>query len=168
LAGQPAQPAQQTGLLDTSAPTLVAENVYPWETKEHPMTGPKGKAYKVKTLAGNEVIVWKGDGGEYWCHGLTLGNSTYSVWGENVEKVLKDAGYGSHAVDKTIKVGDIISWPGYLHTAKVTKVVLKANGDLDPDKTMLDTKNGQRPMASMSLTDLNKEDYGTADKAWRK
>jgi len=110
--------------------------------------GPKGTDYKVKTLKGNEVRVWKGDKGETWCHGFTLGGSSgYSVYsGPDVEKVLKDANYASSAVDASLKPGDIVTFSGYQHSVKVKSVTLTADGKLDWDKTQVETKNGQEPL----------------------
>lgn len=116
--------------------------------------------------------MWKGDGGEYFCHGLTLGGSTYSVWsGTGVKTVLEDAGYGSHAVNGEIKVGDIVTWTGYKHSAIIKEVKLNANGTIDLDKTKLESKNGQRPVATQTFQQVIDE-YARLglipDKAWRK
>jgi hypothetical protein len=157
-AGQPLpQPAASNGI-DWSTLMLVGPS-NPWGNN-----GPKGQTYSVKTTAGNTIFVWKANAGENvtsFCHGLTFGGtsiqggpfSPYS--GPSVATVLKDAWQGIDAKDAV--AGNIIVWYGEggpIHSAILTNVALLQNGQLDPNNTKLDSKNGQNAQANQTLAQI--------------
>jgi hypothetical protein len=169
-AGQPQpEPAASNGI-DWSTLMLVGPS-NPWGNN-----GPKGQTYSVKTTAGNTVFVWKANAGEmvtYFCHGLTFGGTAiqggpYSPYsGPSVATILKDAWQGIDAKDAV--AGNIIVWYGEggpIHSAILTNVALLQNGQLDPDNTKLDTKNGQNGQNNLTLAQIQAI-YGTDIKIYK-
>ena len=122
---------------------------------------PKGTNFEVSTDGGSKIAGWVPyfvypENLLYWCHGHSLGTAdkfNYSVYsGTGIETVVKDE-WTSVAPEKT-KAGDIAVWTGHWgHSALFTKPVIE-NGKLNPDKSMLSTKNGQQSLAVKTLTDI--------------
>lgn len=133
---------------------LLAQNVAPWGAG-----GPTGRNYEASTDSGTTVTGWEAYSPwqiplQYWCHGHSTNSYAdfgYSVYsGPDFANVIKDE-WTNIAPDQT-KAGDIAVWTsGFDHSARFTQPVVE-KGHLSPDASMLSTKNGQRPVATMSLT----------------
>jgi hypothetical protein len=140
----------------SAAGPATQHNVRPWGPD-----GPIGSNHEANTDGGSTVPVWIGypifsEPNLYWCHGHSLdsfrtyGYSVYS--GPPMATVVKDE-WTNIAADQT-KAGDIAVWTqGFDHSAKFTAPKVEG-GALDPAGSMLSTKNGRNPLATMSLTAL--------------
>ena len=137
--------------------------VSPWPS------GPIGADYEATTDAGSTVPCWRGYPifpyeKLFWCHGHSLGTMYtygYSVYsGSPLATVLTDE-YNSIPAGQT-RAGDLAVWTaGWNHSAKFTNPVFQTGGALDHARSELSTKNGQRPLATMTL-DAIEGIYGTA------
>ncbi len=142
------------GLQRLSAPGRVRRrNVAPWGAD-----GPTGTDYDVTTDRGSTVTGWIAYSPwrvplQYWCHGHSVdsyANHGYSVYsGQNFARVVADE-WTNIPPDQT-RAGDMAVWTENMdHSAKFTDPVVQG-GQLEPDRSMLSTKNGQAPVAKMSL-----------------
>jgi hypothetical protein len=122
-----------------------------------------GEFWTVKTTKGTPILVWKGTTKDvpYFCHGATFGGDKaakgpFSPLGNEVPTIIKE-GYTEVTDLAKIKKGSVLVITGpagnVLHSAIFSTVVI-TNGEVDLGKTMLDTKNGTLPRATMSLGDL--------------
>ncbi len=133
-----------TGVLDVSGAVEVVPDFHLWPVAGTASKGPGGPVYNVKTLKGNVVKAWKIEGGQYNCHGFTVGGSKYSIIvGADLFQVLGDAGYVPRPNPAAIKNGDIVTWEGGAHSAIIKHILLKTDGTIDIDGTLVDSKNGQ-------------------------
>jgi hypothetical protein len=141
---------------------LLASDVKPW--KDEP---PKGSNFEVSTDAGSKVVAWVPyfvyeDQYLYWCHGHALGTFerfSYSVYsGVDVGTVVKDE--WTQISSATTKAGDIAVWTADLGHSALFKTPVIEKGKLNPDKSILSTKNGPQPQADKTLTDIAGT-YGT-------
>lgn len=131
-------------------------NVAPWGPG-----GPTGTDYEVTTDGGSKITGWQAYSPwrqqyRYWCHGHSADsyvNYDYSVYsGQNFGKVVADE--WTNISSAATRAGDIAVWTARMdHSAKFTDPVIN-NGQLVPDRSVLSTKNGQRPLARMTLTAL--------------
>lgn len=136
--------------------SLLRSGVRPWGAN-----GPGGADYEIATDAGSTVTGWEAymvyrDQYRYWCHGHSLdsySHDDFSVYsGPPMATVIHDE-WNNIAPSRT-RAGDIAVWTGnFDHSAKFVAPVIQ-NGQLVPDRSELSTKNGQRPLARMSLTAL--------------
>jgi hypothetical protein len=136
--------------------TRLRDRVQPWGPD-----GPTGSDFEIKTDGGSVVTGWQAymvfrDELRYWCHGHTFGSyvdDDYSVYsGSSTATVIADE-WANIPPDQT-RTGDIAVWTaGYNHSAIFTSPVV-TNGQLSPDQSRLSTKNGQRALTSMTLTQL--------------
>jgi Domain of unknown function (DUF4157) len=140
---------------------MLVHNVAPWGS------GPLGADYEVSTDSGSTLKGWSAymvfqDQLRYWCHGHSLGTYLkydYSVYsGTPMATVIKDE-WTNIKPDKT-KAGDIAVWTvdqnnsqGYSHSALFTQPVIEQD-KLSDQKSILSTKNGQSPLAFMTLAKI--------------
>jgi Domain of unknown function (DUF4157) len=132
----------------------VKHNVKPWGGD-----GPSGSNHEAPTDGGSTVSVWIAypvwnEANSYWCHGHSLGTYTrygYSVYsGPPMATAVRDE-WTNISPEKT-RAGDIAVWTSnHDHSATFTAPAVK-NGTLDPDASMLSTKNGRNPLRTMSLS----------------
>jgi len=132
----------------------LRHNVAPWGPG-----GPTGTDYEVTTDSSSTVTGWKAYSPwqvplQYWCHGhstnsfVDYGYSVYS--GSDFSQVVTDE--WTNIAPAQTRAGDIAVWTaGMDHSAKFTDPVIE-NGQLSAGKSMLSTKNGQNPVAPMTLT----------------
>ena len=139
--------------------TDTGQDSYPWGT------GPKGDVFRVKTDAGNTINAWKPhDGTTYWCHGYTFGGSTaaggpFSIWGQDVGRVLSDDGW-QHEYSCVAQADDILVFAGtnVAHSGVVFSA-FEPNGIIDETNSMLDSKWGQGSQNRSSWR-INARKYG--------
>ena len=91
---------------------------------------------------------------QYWCHGHSTNSFydySYSVYsGTNFAEVIADE--WTNILPAQAAAGNIAVWTAkFDHSARFTRPVIE-NGQLSADKSMLLTKNGQSPLAQMSLS----------------
>jgi peptidoglycan hydrolase-like protein with peptidoglycan-binding domain len=156
----------------SEAGEIVKQDVYHF--------GVAGADHRAQTDSGSTVKAWKPYApwsapyeSQYWCHGLSFG--TFFTFGYSVYSGDKDAGtvlgdeWFRLAAPEFASTGDIAAWwdpshtdengdpqPGYAHSAIFRQVVLTPGLTLDPDQTILETKNGGQAQKFASLADLNK------------
>jgi Domain of unknown function (DUF4157) len=164
--GEPATPASRSpggSQIADSAPAIqrlgalgkeLRRNVAPWGAG-----GPTGIDHEVATDVGTTVTGWQAYSPykyelQYWCHGHSTNSFydySYSVYsGTSFAKVIVDE--WTNIPPAQAAAGDIAVWTAsFDHSARFTRPVIE-NGQLSADKSMLSTKNGQNPLAQMSLS----------------
>src|SRR5690606_12686365 len=150
--------AAPTRIARLSAPRrMVAHNVHPWRDDI------SGSNLEAETDGGSIVSGWEAYSPwqiqyHYWCHGFSLGTYDrfgYSVYaGTPMRRVVQDELRAVPAHEA--RPGDIAVWtPTYDHSARFTSVSA-AGGVLDEDASRLDTKNGQQPLTTASLSEIRR------------
>lgn len=141
----------------------VTHEVRPWGA-----SGPIGSNHVAATDGGSNVEVWIAypifnQANSYWCHGHSLGTYArhgYSVYsGPPMATAVRDE--WTNVPSEQTRAGDIAVWvTRYDHSARFTAPSI-SNGTLDPDASMLSTKNGRSSLATMSLSAIASI-YGSA------
>jgi hypothetical protein len=135
-----------------------------WETLQpvgpEVADGVPGTRYLGRTYAGEEVAVWQGENGEYFCHALAFGgkeapSGSFSPHAETVDILLKP-GRGHRPVEvHEAQAGDVVVWRGrandgsirVLHAAVLKNVEVYQFRDrsfLDDTTTTFRSKNGAK------------------------
>ena len=146
----------------------LQHGVAPWGS------GPIGSNHEVTTDAGNPLTGWRGYRifpyeKLFWCHGHSLGTMPafgYSIYsGAPLATVLADE-WNPVPEDQT-RSGDIAVWTTRLNHSAIVSTPVLQGGQLDHAQTELSTKNGQRPVATMTL-DAVEAIYGTGVEIFRR
>ncbi|MFC1588247.1 RHS repeat domain-containing protein [Planctomycetota bacterium] len=136
-----------TGLIDWSSAMFTGNMV------KLPGWG-YGDQYLVQTDKGREFEAIRWLNKNFNCHGFTFGGSTAEK-GPFSLMTAKDAGIVladewkkidcEDAVSIPLKIFDIVIFTDVKHSAMVGTIILDPSGKLDPDKSTLWSKQGQRP-----------------------
>jgi hypothetical protein len=135
-----------------------------------------GSAWEVELISGETIRVWRAeDGREYYCHGLTFGGKeapggAASPYGNQVPTILH--AHYELVPEAQAKGGDIVVWRGIdrndvVHSAILTGPVVAAGKNYLDGTSRLQSKNGIRPEASLSLEELLLE-YGESYNTYRR
>jgi hypothetical protein len=128
---------------------------------------PTGKLLNAKTDGGTALQIWQPDDGTtYWCHGYTFGGSVakggpYSIFGEDVPKVLKDDGW-KQTYSCMAQPGDILVFSnsqGMVQHTGVIRQVVSTGAKVDDSKSMLQSKWGSAPLNTDTWA-VNAKQYG--------
>jgi hypothetical protein len=156
-----------------SGDTPSRTGVRPWNTP-HPI----GNDYRLQTDAGSLVNGWVAyspyqNQWRYWCHGYSLGTYRNNVWGYSVysgpsmRTVIRDE--WRRIPSSKARSGDLAVWTAYQHSAVFSSIAKTSAGSLDENTSRLNSKNGQAPLDSYSLTQLKAEpEYGPHYRVYRR
>jgi len=174
---------------DSVNATTSAEQVsiFRWETLREvgPHTLPfkepvQGKLLRVELTSGHTVNVFRSDDGRfYFCHGLTFGGkeapggavSPFS--GKDVRTILENQ-YRLVTPESGAVAGDVLVWGGVggatPHSAIVTGAVVSPGTNCLDYRSLLRSKNGKLPEATMTLERLvdGPESYGETYNVFRR
>ncbi len=134
-----------------------------------------GKVFEVELTSGKSVQVWRAEDGEqYFCHGLSFGGKEapggpVSPFGSEVPTILRE--HYQSVPEEQVRAGDLLVWRGdaneVKHSAVLTGPVIAPGKNHLDDAARLQTKNGIKPEANVSLGELI-NDYGEAYNTFRK
>jgi hypothetical protein len=135
-----------------------------------------GKVYEVELTSGPVVTVWRSDDGQqYFCHGLTFGGKeapggVISPYGKEVPTILR--GHYDLVPESQASSGDILVFHGadaneVVHSAVLTSPVIAQGQNYLDYSTRLQSKNGSRPEANLSLEAIILE-YGESYNIYRR
>ncbi len=150
-------------------PTKVEEKaIFKWETMRevevktlhYQMGDIAGKDFEVELTSGPKVTVWRSDDGQqYFCHGLTFGGKeapggAISPYGKEVPAIL--SGHYDPVSESQAKPGDILVFRGadaneVVHSAVLTDAVVTQGRTYLDYATRLQSKNGSKPEANLTL-----------------
>ena len=110
------------------------------------------RVYTVETDAGNTIEVFRDRKGDYWCHGYTFGGhiapkGPFSVYGNDVDQVLKDDGW-KLVPCCVAQSSDVIVWYDWRTDTEVKhsgifRIVYQTFlGSIDQDATTVMSKRG--------------------------
>jgi hypothetical protein len=164
------------------SPSLLT--IFKWETLRE--VGPDtrrfrerevpGKACEVELISAEKIQVWRADDGrQHFCHGLTFGGKeapggVISPYGNEVPTIL-------HAQYELVQeahatAGDVLIWRGIdrnevVHSAILTGPVVPAGKTYLDYASRLQSKNGMKPEANLTLEELILE-YGESYNTYRR
>jgi hypothetical protein len=135
-----------------------------------------GKIYEVELTSGPKVRVWASDDGlQYFCHGLTFGGKeapggAVSPYGKEVPTVL--SGHYDAVPEVQAQPGDIVVWRGagandIVHSAILMEVVIAPGTNYLDYSTRVQSKNGNKPEANLTLEEIILE-YGESYNTYRR
>jgi hypothetical protein len=135
-----------------------------------------GKVYEVELTSGPKVTVWRSDDGQqYFCHGLTFGGKgapggAGSPYGKEIPTILR--GHYDLVPESQANPGDILVFRGadadeIVHSAILTDPVVARGGNYLDYSTKLQSKNGSRPEANLTL-EANILEYGETYNVYRR
>ena len=147
--------------VDWSSAVDSGHDARPWRTLSY-----TGDVYKVKTDAGRTINAWRPhDGSTYWCHGLTFGGASasggpFSIWGQDVPKILADDAWQPVYSCLASEDGDILVFKkdNYTHSGIISSVSAP-NSTIDERRSKLDSKWGPSPRNNYSWA-RNAGQYG--------
>jgi hypothetical protein len=151
------------------------KEIGPWELAFRPAV--HGKLLEVDLTSGPTVRAWRSDDGtQYFCHGLTFGakdapgGAVSPFSGKSVETILHH--HYELIAEAQARPGDILVWRGMdpdttPHSAVLTNPILTPNKGYLHETTLLRSKNGVLPEASVTLADLFR-DYGEGYNVYRR
>jgi hypothetical protein len=146
------------------------------ETLRYQAGAIPGKVYEVDLTSGQTVTVWRSDDGQhYFCHGLTFGGKevpggAVSPYGQEVPTILR--GHYQPVPESQARSGDILVFHGLdandvVHSAILTEpIVVEGRNYLDYS-TRLQSKNGRKPEANLTLEEIVLE-YGESYNTYRR
>jgi hypothetical protein len=168
-------------------PAAEHESIFKWETLrevgsytlwfKEPV---RGKRFVVQLISGPEVNVFRAEDGQfYFCHGLTFGGkaapggavSPFS--GQEVRTILEHH-YRVVEPESAAVAGDILVWRGLgddtTHSAILTDPVVSPGKPFLDYRSLLRSKNGKRPEATITLEKLvdGPESYGESYIVYRR
>jgi hypothetical protein len=135
-----------------------------------------GKVYEVELTSGPKVTVWRSDDGQqYFCHGLTFGGKeapggAISPYGKEIPTIL--LWYYDPVLENPASPGDILVFRGsdgneVVHSAVLTSPVVAQGRNYLDYSTKLQSKNGSRPEANLTLEAIILE-YGESYNTYRR
>jgi hypothetical protein len=122
------------------------------------------------------VNVWRSDDGrQYFCHGLTFGGKeapggAASPYNKDVPTILR--GHYRLVAEGQAIPGDVLVWRGtdandVVHSAVLTDPVVVQGTDYLDYATRLQSKNGRKPEANLTLEAIIRE-YGESYNVYRR
>ena len=146
------------------------------ETLTYQTAALPGKIYEVELTSGPTVTVWRSDDGqEYFCHGLTFGGKeapggAISPYGKEIPTILRS--HYDPVPENQARPGDILVFRGaaadqVVHSAVLTSPVVVPGRNYLDYSTKLQSKNGSRPEANLTLEAVILE-YGESYNIYRR
>jgi hypothetical protein len=146
------------------------------ETLRYQTGAIPGQVCEVELTSGQKVTVWRSDDGqEYFCHGLTFGGKTapggaLSPYGKEIPTILREQ--YELVPESQARAGDILVFRGIdanevVHTAVLTAPVLAPGGNQLDYSARVQSKNGSKPEANLTLELLILE-YGESYDTYRR
>jgi hypothetical protein len=146
------------------------------ETLSYRMGAIPGKVYEIELTSGPRIVVWRSDDGrQYFCHGLTFGGKSapggaVSPFGKEIPTILH--GHYEPVPESQARPGDILVFRGVdanevVHSAVLTSPVVIPGGSYLAYSSELQSKNGNRPEATLALEAIILE-YGESYNVYRR
>ena len=120
-----------------------------------------GDDWEVETDNGTPVDAWIAYAPvrtdlSYWCHGHSLGTFAqhgFSVYsGDDIMETVNQEWRSVAPADA--RAGDIAVWlPNYEHSCRIETPAI-AGGGLDPNRTIVSSKNGGNPLVTTRLANI--------------